>query len=116
MTLRNWAARGLHKLLQIPDESEIKKMMTGRATKLESQFRLTYSMILNLLRVEDLKVGCCLMCTQNVDCMCMSLSKVSTAAVPKLHSRSLLFKGLLQGRVPLWQQLCGRCLPVWLHH
>ena len=31
-------------------------MMTGKATKLESQFRLTYSMILNLLRVEDLKV------------------------------------------------------------
>ena len=36
-------------------------MMTGKATKLESQFRLTYSMILNLLRVEDLKVtpSCC---------------------------------------------------------
>lgn len=32
-------------------------MMTGKATKLESQFRLTYSMILNLLRVEDLKVS-----------------------------------------------------------
>lgn len=29
----------------------------GSATRLESQFRLTYSMILNLLRVEDLKVG-----------------------------------------------------------
>jgi superfamily II RNA helicase len=29
----------------------------GSATKLESQFRLTYSMILNLLRVEDLKVS-----------------------------------------------------------
>lgn len=29
----------------------------GAATRLESQFRLTYSMILNLLRVEDLKVG-----------------------------------------------------------
>ena len=28
----------------------------GAATKLESQFRLTFSMILNLLRVEDLKV------------------------------------------------------------
>ncbi len=28
----------------------------GAATRLESQFRLTYSMILNLLRVEDLKV------------------------------------------------------------
>ncbi|KAK9806276.1 hypothetical protein WJX72_008182 [[Myrmecia] bisecta] len=41
---------------EIPDEGEIKKLLTGKATKLESQFRLTYSMILNLLRVEDLKV------------------------------------------------------------
>ena len=39
-----------------PSEIEIKKMLTGAATKLESQFRLTYNMILNLLRVEDLKV------------------------------------------------------------
>ncbi|CAL8471306.1 g10848 [Coccomyxa elongata] len=38
------------------EEGELKKLLTGRATKLESQFRLTYSMILNLLRVEDLKV------------------------------------------------------------
>ena len=42
---------------QVPDEGEVRKMMTGKATKLESQFRLTYSMILNLLRVEDLKVS-----------------------------------------------------------
>lgn len=42
---------------QVPDEGEVRKMMTGKATKLESQFRLTYSMILNLLRVEDLKVA-----------------------------------------------------------
>jgi len=39
-----------------PSEVEIKRMLTGSATKLESQFRLTYNMILNLLRVEDLKV------------------------------------------------------------
>lgn len=31
-------------------------MMLGPATKLQSQFRLTYNMILNLLRVETLKV------------------------------------------------------------
>lgn len=31
-------------------------MILGRPTKLESQFRLTYNMILNLLRVEALKV------------------------------------------------------------
>ena len=40
----------------IPDEAELKRLLTGRATRLESQFRLTYSMILNLMRVEDLKV------------------------------------------------------------
>ena len=39
-----------------PAELELRKMLTGSATKLESQFRLTYSMILNLLRVEDLKI------------------------------------------------------------
>lgn len=39
------------------EEGELKKLLTGRPTKLESQFRLTYSMILNLLRVEDLKVS-----------------------------------------------------------
>jgi antiviral helicase SKI2 len=32
-------------------------MLTGRGVSLESQFRLTYSMILNLMRVEDLKVS-----------------------------------------------------------
>jgi antiviral helicase SKI2 len=38
------------------EEVEVQKMLTGKATRLESRFRLTYSMILNLLRVEDLKV------------------------------------------------------------
>jgi antiviral helicase SKI2 len=31
-------------------------MILGKATKLQSQFRLTYNMILNLLRVEALRV------------------------------------------------------------
>lgn len=31
-------------------------MLLGQPTKLQSQFRLTYSMILNLLRVEALRV------------------------------------------------------------
>ncbi|KAI3427058.1 hypothetical protein D9Q98_006998 [Chlorella vulgaris] len=41
---------------ELPEEVDVKRMMMGAATRLESQFRLTYSMILNLLRVEDLKV------------------------------------------------------------
>jgi antiviral helicase SKI2 len=36
--------------------SELHAMMQGRPTRLESKFRLTYSMILNLLRVEQLRV------------------------------------------------------------
>ncbi|EPS71923.1 hypothetical protein M569_02832, partial [Genlisea aurea] len=41
---------------EIPEESDLKHVMIGSATRLESQFRLTYIMILHLLRVEELKV------------------------------------------------------------
>jgi hypothetical protein len=37
-------------------EGELKQLLQGKGVSLSSQFRLTYSMILNLLRVEDLKV------------------------------------------------------------
>ncbi|XP_077986520.1 superkiller complex protein 2-like [Glandiceps talaboti] len=40
----------------VPEMADLHKMMLGKPTKLESQFRLTYSMILNLLRVEALRV------------------------------------------------------------
>jgi hypothetical protein len=36
----------------IPPEGELRAMMLGKGSQLSSQFRLTYSMILNLLRVE----------------------------------------------------------------
>ncbi|KAL1921783.1 uncharacterized protein VTP21DRAFT_10425 [Calcarisporiella thermophila] len=39
-----------------PDSLTLTKMLLGTPTKLESQFRLTYNMILNLLRVEALRV------------------------------------------------------------
>ncbi|KAF9187392.1 hypothetical protein BGZ50_001970 [Haplosporangium sp. Z 11] len=39
-----------------PEASELQEMLLGKATKLLSQFRLTYNMILNLLRVEALRV------------------------------------------------------------
>ncbi|KAL1222056.1 DExH-box ATP-dependent RNA helicase DExH11 [Cardamine amara subsp. amara] len=41
---------------EVPDESDLKRIIVGSATRLESQFRLTYIMILHLLRVEELKV------------------------------------------------------------
>ena len=40
----------------VPSETDLRTLLLGKATRLESQFRLTYSMILNLMRVEDLKV------------------------------------------------------------
>ncbi|KAI4305143.1 hypothetical protein L6164_028529 [Bauhinia variegata] len=41
---------------ELPEERELKHVIVGSATRLESQFRLTYMMILHLLRVEELKV------------------------------------------------------------
>ncbi|BGP47048.1 Antiviral helicase ski2 [Rhodotorula kratochvilovae] len=40
----------------VPDANTLSTMILGQPTKLQSQFRLTYSMILNLLRVEALRV------------------------------------------------------------
>ncbi|KAI0004078.1 antiviral helicase [Russula compacta] len=40
----------------LPEQSVLGQMITGKPGKLASQFRLTYNMILNLLRVETLKV------------------------------------------------------------
>ncbi|ETV90481.1 hypothetical protein, variant 1 [Aphanomyces invadans] len=40
----------------VPDATSLRTMLLGLPTKLESQFRLTYNMILNLLRVEDMTV------------------------------------------------------------
>ncbi|EPS36528.1 hypothetical protein H072_9957 [Dactylellina haptotyla CBS 200.50] len=41
---------------EAPPASTLKTMILGQPTKLQSQFRLTYNMILNLLRVEALKI------------------------------------------------------------
>ncbi|KAG8190787.1 hypothetical protein JTE90_005823 [Oedothorax gibbosus] len=40
----------------VPEASALVKMMLGKPTKLESQFKLTYSMILNLLKMKTLRV------------------------------------------------------------
>jgi len=39
-----------------PPQPILRQMLTGSSTKLQSQFRLTYNMILNLLRVEEMDV------------------------------------------------------------
>ena len=41
---------------KLPEQDALQTMLLGQPTKLQSQFRLTYNMILNLLRVEALKV------------------------------------------------------------
>eukprot|EP00963_Diacronema_lutheri_P011905 scaffold1501_cov352-Pavlova_lutheri.AAC.48 len=41
---------------EIPMESTLKHLLTGKATKLQSQFRLRYNMILNVFRVDDMKM------------------------------------------------------------
>jgi antiviral helicase SKI2 len=41
---------------EVPEMGELHTLLKGQSTKLESQFRLTYTMILNLLRVEDMSV------------------------------------------------------------
>lgn len=41
---------------EAPPATRLRQMMLGDPTKLRSQFRLTYNMILNLLRVEALKI------------------------------------------------------------
>ncbi|KIW87246.1 uncharacterized protein Z519_12149 [Cladophialophora bantiana CBS 173.52] len=41
---------------EAPSAAELTQMITGPATKLRSQFRLHYNMILNLMRVEALKI------------------------------------------------------------
>ncbi|KAK5128336.1 hypothetical protein LTR85_003004 [Meristemomyces frigidus] len=41
---------------EAPPTGRLRQMMLGDPTKLRSQFRLTYNMILNLLRVEALKI------------------------------------------------------------
>lgn len=42
---------------KVPDEASTRKLLLGRSTRLSSQFRLTYNMILNLLRQEDISVA-----------------------------------------------------------
>ncbi|KAI6031397.1 ATP-dependent RNA helicase [Pisolithus microcarpus] len=41
---------------ELPEQGELNSMILGTPAKLQSQFRLTYNMILNLLRVETLRV------------------------------------------------------------
>jgi antiviral helicase SKI2 len=41
---------------EVPDGSELRSMLMGAPSRLVSQFRLTYNMMLNLLRLDDFRV------------------------------------------------------------
>jgi hypothetical protein len=41
---------------EVPDTTELQNIMLGKAAMLESKFRLTYSMILSLLRQKDMRI------------------------------------------------------------
>ncbi|KAF0971721.1 hypothetical protein FDP41_009944 [Naegleria fowleri] len=41
---------------EIPEEPLLQRLILGKATQLESKFKLSYNMILNLMRVEDFKI------------------------------------------------------------
>ncbi|XP_041081672.1 helicase SKI2W [Polyodon spathula] len=59
---------------------DLHKMMLGKPTLLQSQFRLTYTMILNLLRVEALRVE---------DMMKRSFSEFHTRKHTKVHEQGI---------------------------
>ncbi|KAM9325545.1 superkiller complex protein 2 [Gastrophryne carolinensis] len=64
----------------VPEMSDLHKMMMGKPTQLQSQFRLTYSMILNLLRVEALRVE---------DMMKRSFAEARTQKDSKAHEQRI---------------------------
>ncbi|XP_044161836.1 helicase SKI2W [Bufo gargarizans] len=64
----------------VPEMSDLHKMMMGKPTQLQSQFRLTYSMILNLLRVEALRVE---------DMMKRSFAEARTQKDSKAHEERI---------------------------
>lgn len=66
-----------------PVESDIKSVLTGTPKPLRSQFRLTYNMILNLLRIDELRVE---------DVMARSFSEAPTGRTSGTV-RKLLDKG-----------------------
>jgi len=64
----------------LPDEGPLQHMMTGTATQLQSQFRLTYAMILNLLKLDFFRVE---------DMLRRSFGEARAARLVPLHRRTL---------------------------
>ncbi|XP_038624275.1 helicase SKI2W [Tachyglossus aculeatus] len=70
----------LCKARTLPDMADLHRMMLGKPSQLQSQFRLTYTMILNLLRVDALRVE---------DMMKRSFSEFPSRRHSKAHEQAL---------------------------
>ncbi|KAI9218687.1 NUC185 domain-containing protein, partial [Blastocladiella britannica] len=89
-------------LTDLPDQESLKTMLLGAPTKLASQFRLTYNMIVNLLRVETLKVE---------EMMKRSFSEnASQKMVPAAEREYMATQRALDSQPPLACVLCTRDL------
>ncbi|KAK2177245.1 hypothetical protein NP493_610g00000 [Ridgeia piscesae] len=64
----------------VPEMADLRKIMLGKTTLLQSQFRLTYSIILNLMRVEQIRVE---------DMMKLSFSEYNTQKDVQRHQVEL---------------------------
>ncbi|XP_016070813.1 PREDICTED: helicase SKI2W isoform X2 [Miniopterus natalensis] len=65
---------------RVPEMVDLHRMVTGKPSQLQSQFRLTYTMILNLLRVDALRVE---------DMMKRSFSEFPSRKDSKAHEQAL---------------------------
>ncbi|KAF6365315.1 Ski2 like RNA helicase [Rhinolophus ferrumequinum] len=65
---------------RVPEMVDLHRMMMGKPSQLQSQFRLTYTMILNLLRVDALRVE---------DMMKRSFSEFPSRKDSKAHEQAL---------------------------
>ncbi|KAF8453615.1 NUC185 domain-containing protein [Terfezia claveryi] len=83
---------------EAPKDATVKNMILGEPKKLKSQFRLTYNMILNLLRVEALKIE---------EMIKRSFGENTTQTLLPDHEREILVK---QGQLKnLLRESCEVC-------
>jgi antiviral helicase SKI2 len=83
---------------EAPPTAALRNMILGDATKLRSQFRLTYNMILNLLRVEALKIE---------EMIKRSFSENATQALLPEHEKQVKLSE--DGLTKIKRKPCGIC-------
>jgi antiviral helicase SKI2 len=83
----------------VPEEGELSKMILGTPTTLESQFRLTYTMLLNILRVQTLRVE---------DMMMRSFAEMDSMK-NKIERKEKLEK-LMKAALSLSSLMCPICM------